>query len=60
MADLTTAVEVAAKGIYDQWRTGFPETLVKSWEDVDGLTKERNRDYVLPAVLALNEAGLLK
>lgn len=59
MPDLTTATEIAAKGVYEDQRLRVTEEW-GPWESLGPSARHSFREAVLPAVAALAEAGLLK
>lgn len=59
MPDLTEAVEIAAKALYDH-QSQFKALEMNGWENADSGGRYAYRQHVLPIVTALAEAGLLK
>ncbi|WP_333810767.1 hypothetical protein [Timonella senegalensis] len=57
MADLTYAVEMAAKGAYAKLAEA---RYYPPWKQADALTRHTWRNSARPYVTALHEAGLLK
>lgn len=64
MADLTYAVEIAAKGIYTEavnsMSAANPDYTPPAWDALGKVSQLGIRQQVLPAVQALNDAGLLR
>lgn len=56
MADLTTAVEVATRAVYEAERGQYSEP----WEEFAPIQKHLWKNHVGPAVIALHEEGMLK